>query len=121
MDAFEALADPVRRRMLEILGPGEVSAGGVGAVIAAEFGISQPAVSQHLRVLRESGLVVVRAEANRRYYQVAREPLAEVGSWFDRFGDPFTGPLDALATELARGRRETRRSESADASREQTA
>ncbi len=115
------LADPVRRRMLEILGPGEVSAGGVGAVIADEFGISQPAVSQHLKVLREAGFVVVRAEANRRHYRVAREALAEAGSWFDRFRDPFAAPLDALATELARGRRETRRSGSADADREQTA
>lgn len=105
---FEVLADPVRRRVLEILGPGEVSAGGIATVVSAEFGISQPAVSQHLKVLRETGLVVVRAEANRRYYRVLPEALAETGSWFERFRDPFAQPLDALATELARGQQAKR-------------
>lgn len=108
MHAFEVLADPVRRRVLEALGPGEVSAGDIGLVITAEFGISQPAVSQHLKVLRNAGFVTVRTAGNRRYYRVVREALAETGAWFDRFTDPFAQPLDALATELARGRRAAR-------------
>ena len=107
MHPFEVLADPVRRRILEILGPGEVSAGGIGQLIGAEFGISQPAVSQHLKVLRETGLAVVRTEATHRYYRVDPEAVAEAGSWFGQFADPFRQPLDALATELARGRRST--------------
>lgn len=106
MHPFEVLADPVRRRILEALGAGEVGAGALGALVTAEFGISQPAVSQHLKVLREVGFVAVRAEGNRRYYRVIREVLAETGGWFDRFRDPFAQPLDALATELARGRRQ---------------
>ena len=109
MHPFEVLADPVRRRILEILGPGEVSAGGVGEVVSAEFAISQPAVSQHLKVLRDVGFVTVRADGNRRLYRVAHEELARTGAWFDRFRDPFAQPLDALATELARGRQQGRR------------
>ncbi len=109
MHPFEVLADPVRRRILEVLGPGEVSAGGIGTVISTEFGITQPAVSQHLKVLREAGLVTVRAAAAHRFYAVDRAALAETGGWFDQFRDPFAQPLDALATELARGRRSRRR------------
>lgn len=105
MDPFEVLADPVRRRILEILGPGEVSAGGIHALVSAEFGISQPAVSQHLRVLRESGLALVRPQATQRLYRIDRVALAAAGGWFDQFADPFAQPLDALATELARGKR----------------
>ena len=99
------LADPVRRRILEILGPGEVSAGGIGSAGGAEFGISQPAVSQHLKVLRETGLAVVRPQATQRLYRVDRVAVAAAGGWFEQFADPFRQPLDALATELARGQR----------------
>jgi DNA-binding transcriptional ArsR family regulator len=106
---FEVLADPVRRRILEILGPGEVTAGDITRVVAAEFGISQPAVSQHLRVLRDGGLAVVRREGARRFYAVDPEGLAAVARWFGQFAGPFEQPLDALATELARGRRAARR------------
>ncbi len=105
MHPFEVLADPVRRRILEILGPGEVGAGGIGALVGAEFGISQPAVSQHLKVLRESGLALVRPHGTQRLYRVDRVALATAGGWFDQFADPFQQPLDALATELARGQR----------------
>lgn len=105
MHPFEVLADPVRRRICEILGPGEVSAGGIGALVGVEFGISQPAVSQHLKVLREAGLALVHPQGTQRLYRVDRVALAAVKGWFDQFADPFQQPLDALATELVRGQR----------------
>ena len=76
--AFDVLGDPVRRRILEILAEGEKTSGAVCAVIQEEFGISQPAVSQHLRVLREGGFTTVRPEGVRRLYAVNSEPLREV-------------------------------------------
>ncbi len=109
MHAFDVLGDPVRRRILELLAPGEQTAGDVVAAIRAEFGISQPAVSQHLRVLREHGFATVRPEGARRLYAVGAEPFREVDDWLDAFRRFWTPPLDALATELARGRRKDRR------------
>jgi len=111
--AFDVLGDPVRRRILELLADGEQAAGAIGAVVQAEFGISQPAVSQHLRVLRESGFTTVRAEGTRRLYAVDAEPLQEVDVWLDRFRAFWDQHLDALATELARGARERRRTSAA--------
>jgi DNA-binding transcriptional ArsR family regulator len=108
MHAFEVLGDPVRRRILELLASGERTSGALTATIQAEFGISQPAVSQHLRVLRESGFATVRAEGARRLYAVAPAPLEEVDEWLDRFRGFWSQRLDALATELARGRRSQR-------------
>lgn len=108
MHAFDVLGDPVRRRILELLADGERASGAVAAVVQEEFGISQPAVSQHLRVLRESGFATVRAEGTRRLYAVAAAPLQEVDAWLDRFRRHWDRRLDALATELARGRRERR-------------
>ena len=105
MEAFDVLGDPVRRRILELLAPGEVSAGDVTAAIRTEFGISQPAVSQHLRVLRDGGFASVRPDGARRLYSVRTDPLRDVDAWLDRFRADWTSPLDALATELARGRR----------------
>ena len=105
MHAFDVLGDPVRRRILELLADGELSSGAVAAVVQAEFGISQPAVSQHLRVLRDSGFAVVRPEGTRRLYAVHSEPLREVDDWLDRFSGFWAQRLDALDTELARGRR----------------
>ncbi len=112
MQAFEVLGDPVRRRVLELIADGEVTSGGVCAVIRAEFGISQPAVSQHLRVLRDSGFATVRAAGTRRLYAVSPEPLREVAEWLDPFRRFWAPHLDALATELARGRRARRLQES---------
>lgn len=77
-------------------------------MIEGEFGISQPAVSQHLRVLRESGFTTVRAEGTRRLYSVDPAPLAEIDRWLERFRHFWSQRLDALAVELARGRRERR-------------
>ena len=106
MHAFDVLGDPVRRRILELLADGETAAGDVVDVIRAEHGISQPAVSQHLRVLREAGFAVVRADGRRRLYAVQPDALREVDVWVDRFRRFWEQPLDALATELVRGRRE---------------
>lgn len=104
MHALDVLGDPVRRRILELLAQGEESAGGLGSVIQREFGISQPAVSQHLRVLRDSGFATVRAEGTRRLYAVDPAPLAAAEAWFDHFRGFWQPKLDALGTELARGR-----------------
>jgi DNA-binding transcriptional ArsR family regulator len=114
MHAFDVLGDPVRRRILELLEDGEQSSGSIAVVIQAEFGISQPAVSQHLRVLRESGFTTVRAEGTRRLYAVASAPLQEVDMWLERFRRFWDQHLDALATEVARGKRERRVEEEAD-------
>ncbi|MEE6259017.1 ArsR/SmtB family transcription factor [Plantactinospora sonchi] len=109
MHAFDVLGDPVRRRILELLADGERPAGEVSAVIQDEFGISQPGVSQHLRVLRENGFATVRAEGTRRLYAVDPAPLREIDQWLDRYRAFWTQRLDALGTEIARGRRERRR------------
>jgi DNA-binding transcriptional ArsR family regulator len=106
--ALDVLGDPVRRRILELLAEGELASGAICAVITEEFGISQPAVSQHLRVLRDSGLATVRPSGTRRLYAVNSGPLQEVDVWLDRFRRFWTPPLEALATELARGQRERR-------------
>ncbi|MFB9235835.1 ArsR/SmtB family transcription factor [Plantactinospora siamensis] len=108
MHAFDVLGDPVRRRILELLADGERAAGSVSEVIRAEFGISPPAVSQHLRVLRESGFVTARPDGTRRLYAVEAAPLQEVDIWLERFRRFWTQRLDALGTELARGRRDHR-------------
>ncbi len=109
MHALDVLGDPVRRRILELIADGETTAGSIAAVITAEFGISQPAVSQHLRVLRENGFATVRAEGTRRLYAVDPHGLAEAGEWLSPFERFWRGPLAALGTELARGKRERRR------------
>ena len=106
---FEALGDPVRRRLLELLVPGEQPAGALVTALQARVRITQPAVSQHLKVLREAGLVQVRAEGTRRLYAVDDAGTAAARAWLARFEDTFAQPLDALATELVRGRRERRR------------
>lgn len=104
MHAFDVLGDPVRRRILEVLADGEQAAGAVGEVIHAEFGISQPAISQHLRVLRLNGFTTVRAEGARRLYAVDPAPLREVDDWLEPYRKFWVPRLDALATELARGK-----------------
>jgi len=112
--AFDVLGDPVRRRILELLADGERSSGEVTERIRAEFGISQPAVSQHLRVLREAGFATVRAQGTRRLYAVQAAPLRDVDAWLDRFRAFWTPHLDALATEVARGKRQRRLARQSD-------
>ena len=105
MEAFDILGDPVRRRILELLAAGERSAGDVGVVVQAEFGLTQPAVSRQLRVLRESGFAGVRAEGTRRLYALNGEAFDGVESWLAELRRQWSHRLDALETELARGRR----------------
>lgn len=105
MHAFDILGDPVRRRILELLADGEQAAGDVGGVIQSEFGISQPAVSRQLRVLRDNGFATVRAEGTRRLYAVDPAPLRLVDDWLVPYRKFWNQRLDALATELARGKR----------------
>ena len=109
MHAFEILGDPVRRRILELLIDGERPSGAVVDVIHREFGITQSAVSQHLKVLRESGFATVRAEGPRRLYSMEPASLSEVDAWLGRFRRLWEPRLDALATEVARGKRKRRR------------
>ncbi len=99
--AFEALADPTRRRILELLASGEHTAG----EIADQFPVSRPAISRHLRVLRETGLVRYREEAQRRVYALDPTPLAELDAWLGRYRRFWQNRMDALDTELARGHR----------------
>jgi DNA-binding transcriptional ArsR family regulator len=106
--AFDVLGDPVRRRILELLADGEQSSGAVTEVIRAEFGITQPAVSQHLRVLRDNGFATVRPDGARRLYAVDDTALREADAWLDRFRRFWTPHLAAMATEVARGKRQRR-------------
>jgi DNA-binding transcriptional ArsR family regulator len=106
--AFDVVGDPVRRRILELLADDELTSGALTAVVREEFDISQPAVSQHLRVLRENGFATVRAEGTRRVYAVDPAPLRDIDAWLDRFRAFWDQRLDALDTEIARGRRRRR-------------
>ena len=106
MHAFDILGDPVRRRILELLAERERTSGEVVEVISEAFGITQSAVSQHLRVLRDNGFATVRAEGTRRIYTVDADPLVEVDAWLERFRRFWEPALGALATEVARGKRE---------------
>jgi DNA-binding transcriptional ArsR family regulator len=108
VNAFDVLGDPVRRRILELLAAGELSSGAITEVVQAEFGITQPAVSQHLRVLRDSGFANVRPAGTRRLYAVGAEPFRELDDWLGSFRSFWEQRLDSLETELARGRRERR-------------
>ena len=104
MHALDTLGDPTRRRLLELMSDGERAAGDLTESVVAEFGITQPAVSRHLRVLREAGFVDVRAEGTRRLYSVRAEPLREVDAWLQRYRRIWNQRVDALETELVRAR-----------------
>ncbi len=108
MHALDVLGDPVRRRILELLVDGEHPAGEVGAVIQREFGISQPAVSHQLRLLRDNGFASVRNAGTRRLYAIDPAPLQSVDEWLAPYRKFWTPRLDALGTELARGKRARR-------------
>lgn len=96
MDVFAALADPTRRTIVEMLTHGELEAG----AIAERFDISRPAVSRHLRVLRESDLVCARKDGTRRLYRLEGHALAEVASWAERQRAFWNDRLDALEVHL---------------------
>ena len=105
MDAvLQALSDESRRTMLETLTHGPATAGELAALLP----IARPGASRHLRVLRDAGLVEVRQEAQRRVYSLRSEPLAEVDEWLGRYRALWEQRLDALHTEIARGKRERR-------------
>lgn len=108
MHALDILGDPVRRRILELLASAtaDSSSGDIVAVIQQEFGITQSAVSQHLRVLRDNGFASVRSEGTRRLYLLEPARLREIDLWLDQFRNFWTPHLDALATEVARGKRQ---------------
>lgn len=103
--ALRALADESRRTMLETLSRGPATVG----ELATQVSIARPGVSRHLRVLRETGLVEVRQEAQRRIYSLRPEPLAEIDEWLRPYRALWEQRLKALHTEVARGRRERRR------------
>ena len=106
MHAFDILGDPVRRRILEIIAEkGEPSSGEIVEVIVAEFGITQSAVSQQLKTLRDAGFANVTAKGTRRLYALDEKPFQEVDSWLSQFRNFWSPKLDALATEIARGKR----------------
>src|SRR3954447_17435164 len=100
-EALAALADPTRRELLRLLAAGERSAG----ELAGPFPVSRPAISRHLRVLREAGLVRARTDGKRRVYALDARRLREVDEWLEPYRDLWAQRLDALDTEIARGRR----------------
>ena len=101
MDALAALADPTRRELVELLAAGELAAG----ELADRFPVSRPAVSRHLRVLRQAGLVRARVDGKRRLYALDPLPLRELDDWLEPYRDLWAQRLDALDTKIARGRR----------------
>jgi DNA-binding transcriptional ArsR family regulator len=102
--ALRALADENRRTMLDGLSRGPATVGELAALLP----IARPGVSRHLRVLREAGLVEVRQQAQQRIYSLRPQPLAEVDEWLGRYRALWEQRLDALHTEVARGKRERR-------------
>lgn len=105
MHAFDVLGDPVRRRIMELLTEGERASGEIVRVIADEFGLTQPAVSYQLKILRVNGFATVRPEAQRRIYALHPDSLEEIEAWLAPFRRYWDHKLDALATEVARGKR----------------
>ena len=104
MHVFDVLSDPVRRRILELLGPREMASGEVVEAIGAEFGITQAAVSQHLKVLKEAGLVADRPEGTRRVYYIDPNGLGALRQWLDQFWDQA---LASFQAEVERSTQET--------------
>lgn len=102
---LRALADESRLTLLEALADGPATAGELAALLP----IARPGVSRHLRVLREAGLVEARQEAQRRIYQLRAAPFVEIDEWLERYRALWEHRLDALHTEIARGRRQRRR------------
>lgn len=108
MHALDVLGDPVRRRLVELLADdegGTVTAGDLTRAVTAEFGIGQPAVSNHLRVLRDAGFATSERQGSRRLYALSPRALDDVEEWLERHRRLWTRRLDALDTEVARGRR----------------
>ena len=109
MHAFDVVADPVRRRILEILAKDRHASGEIVAIVGHEFGITQPAVSQHLKVLRDHGFATVQTEGPRRIYEIDATPIAEVDRWLERFRHFWEPKFEALAVEVERGKQRRRK------------
>jgi DNA-binding transcriptional ArsR family regulator len=99
MSTFAIVAEPTRRRILDLL---RERARPVGELVA-ELGLSQPGVSKHLRVLREAGLVGVRRDAQRRWYELRTEPLQELDDWLEPYRAFWSDRLDDLERHLDKG------------------
>lgn len=108
--ALDVLNDPVRRRLVELLASRDQPAGEVSRVVEAEFDISQPAVARHLRVLREAGFVTARADGAHRIYRLEPALLDQLETQADRYRTLWNQRLDALETEIARGKRSRKES-----------
>lgn len=102
MIAIDALADPVRRYVIEVLATGERSAGELTQAVADRFGISQPATSRHLRVLREAGLVRVRTDGARRLFTINQQGIEDVEGWLRDIRQAWTAAFSSLEAEVAR-------------------
>lgn len=104
MDGFAVLAEPTRRRILDQLRaaqqPDEPHSGSDVATLVTSLALPQPAVSKHLRVLRDAGVVTARAEGARRIYRLTPRPLAEVAAWLEPYRQMWTESLDALERHL---------------------
>ncbi|WP_299085284.1 metalloregulator ArsR/SmtB family transcription factor [uncultured Ruegeria sp.] len=105
MHAFDVLSDPVRRRTLELIAQKEHASGEIVNVIESEFGISQSAVSQHLRILRDAGFAHVRRDGARRCYSIDPAGFEDVQAWLDQLRRYWGSKMEALATEIERGKR----------------
>lgn len=110
MEVFEAVADPTRREILALLRDRERSAGEV----AEAFPVSRPAISRHLRVLRECGLVAWRDEGQRRIYRLQAGPLSEVDDWLEGYREFWADRLDALQRQVEREAHAPRERETGD-------
>lgn len=105
MNAFDVLSDPVRRRTLELISQKEHSSGEIVEVVEAEFGISQSAVSQHLRILRDTGFAKVRKDGAKRRYEIDPSGFDDVDAWLDQLRRFWASKMETLATEIERGKR----------------
>jgi DNA-binding transcriptional ArsR family regulator len=105
MDVFEAVAEPTRREILQLLLDGEKAA---GELVAAFPRLTQPAVSRHLKVLSQAGLVRMRPEAQRRMYSLHPPRLKELDIWLQRYRHFWHGHLDALENHLANTSQKTK-------------
>jgi DNA-binding transcriptional ArsR family regulator len=93
---FDVVAEPHRRQLLDVLRSGDRCVG----QLVEELGLAQPTVSKHLKTLRAAGLVVVRPEAQRRWYQLRAEPLRELDRWLEPYRSAWSARLDALEAHL---------------------
>lgn len=109
MNAFDVLSDPVRRRALELISQREHASGEIVKVVEAEFGISQSAVSQHLRILLDAGLAKVRRDGAKRCYEIDPVGFHDVDAWLDQLRRFWASKMESLATEIEHGKQSQER------------